>query len=148
MRYRAWMVAVGTLAWCSLAIPAYARLSGTEGWERKTVYFEEYEGLGGKAEDIDIDGEVGHPLSVYGPTANCSTGSWTVNISVASGTLPPGLAVSKESSTFGWIMGIPTERGHWIVTMDVSDNACGGESYEGFTQQLRFHITGTGKVIE
>ena len=96
---------------------------------------------------VDIDGEVGHPLTVEGLQHNsraCST-PWTADFEVAEGTLPPGLKLNTDSS----ISGIPTERGHWIVTMKAFniENACGRPSTPGFTQQLRFHITGTGKVI-
>jgi len=101
---------------------------------------------------IDIDGEVGHPLTVRGPHASCKTDeeyshSWNLYPEVISGTLPPGLAINRDSS----IGGIPTERGHWIVTMKASNihDVCGVPvSSPSFTQQLRFHITGSGKVVE
>ena len=100
---------------------------------------------------IDIDGEVGHMLEVQGPRTMCRTDAefnipWSVYSEVASGTLPPGIELNNNSS----ISGIPTQRGHWIVTMKISNiqNACGQPAMPGFKQQLRFHITGTGKVIE
>lgn len=95
--------------------------------------------------DADVNGEVGHPLTVGGPTANCVPGrNWSEDNRVASGALPPGLALGSG----GDVSGIPTERGHWIVEMQLYNVQCGGSSYQGFTQTLRFHITGSGKVVE
>jgi len=49
----------------------------------------------------------------------------------------------------GDITGIPTARGHWIVTVSISNIQCNGLIYGtlAFQQQLRFHITGSGEVI-
>ena len=94
--------------------------------------------------DTDINGEVGHPLAVDYPRADCvPSGHWSFDQRV-SGTFPPGM--SLDSST-GGISGLPTERGHWIVKMELYNLLCGGSSYEGFTQTLRFHISGSGKVV-
>ena len=99
---------------------------------------------------IDIDGEVGHGLKVDGLHAICKTDDefkvpWTASFEVVSGTLPPGLTLNKDST----ISGIPRERGHWVVTIKVYNihNVCGHAHTPGFRQELRFHITGTGKVI-
>lgn len=94
----------------------------------------------------DLNGEVGHPLSVYGPYGECGNGSaYSRSMYVQSGTLPPGLHLDSSSGT---ISGIPTERGHWIVTL-VNTPACGGSvAFATKTQQLRFHITGSGQVIQ
>ena len=115
------------------------------GGEQTVIYDDDRESPGGWAADIDIDGEVGHPLSVSRPTADCADGPWYADYWVVSGSLPTGVTVNGGK---GWLEGIPTERGHWIVTMQVSNIECGGQPYEAFTQQLRFHITGTGKVIQ
>lgn len=135
----------------------YAKPGGITGWGGDPRYgypVATYDDAGheGTAKDIDINGEVGHPLSVSGPDYRCSgypvsrsvfaTGSGEV----ISGELPPGLALNANGDHK--ITGIPTQRGHWIVTMRASGIECDGQSYAGFTQQLRFHITGTGKVIE
>jgi hypothetical protein len=92
----------------------------------------------------DIDGKVGYPLNVDGPTAQGCAGSWSSRPHVAEGSLPPGMSLQNNSD----VSGIPTERGHWIVTMEMSNIACGGQAYPlmTFKQQLRFHITGTGEV--
>ena len=93
---------------------------------------------------IDIDGEVGHPFTVSGPTARCvGSQNWLGNQRINSGKLPPGMTMGES----GDIAGIPTERGHFIVEVEEFNVQCGGSSYEGFTQQLRFHITGSGKVV-
>ena len=100
----------------------------------------------------DINGEVGQRLYVNGPTArcvnckNCQTGTWTANHMVVSGTLPPGLSFESTSAN---IVGIPRERGHWIVQVKLYNITCNSLNYDGssgFTQELRFHITGTGRV--
>ncbi|HEX8925291.1 MAG TPA: hypothetical protein VF786_05835 [Terriglobales bacterium] len=96
--------------------------------------------------DVDINGEVGHQLYVSNPTARCEPSRhWSGDAQIVSGALPSGL--SMDYSTMR-ISGIPTERGHWIVKMKLSNVQCGGSYYEGFTQELRFHITGTGRVIQ
>jgi hypothetical protein len=100
---------------------------------------------------IDIDGEVGRELKVDGLHAICKTDAefkvpWTASFDIVSGTLPPGLTLNNDST----ISGIPRERGHWVVIMKVSNihNVCGHADTPGFTQELRFHITGSGKVIK
>lgn len=99
----------------------------------------------------DIDGEVGHRLYVGGPRAKCieckgcDAGSWTSSWTVVSGSFPPGLSWGDAAS----ISGIPSERGHWIVKVKLYNIRCNGGDYDGccsFTQELRFHIKGTGKV--
>ena len=100
-----------------------------------TSYWNNYNG--------DINGEVGHQLYVSNPKAICEPGTWTGNPSIISGTLPPGLILNSAPWT---ITGIPTERGHWIVRMKLSNVTCNSSNYDGFEQELRFHITGTGKV--
>ena len=116
------------------------------GGEDKVVFYDGVPGHEGTATDFDINGEVGHPLSVHGPTGYCSHGgTWFADTEIFSGTLPPGLTFRKSDLS---ISGIPTERGHWIVMMKLSNSYCNDEYYDNFTQQLRFHVTGTGKVIE
>ena len=92
----------------------------------------------------DIDGRIGYALYVSSPKGRCApSGKWTVNTSIVSGTLPPGMTLNSAPST---ITGTPTERGHWIVTLRMSNIICNGSSYKDFEQELRFHITGSGKV--
>jgi hypothetical protein len=93
----------------------------------------------------DINGEVGHPLGIRGPNARCVPGgNWSSLGTIASGTLPPGLTMDPRSFDMG---GIPRERGHWIVKVKLDNIVCNGSSYKGFDQELRFHITGSGKVV-
>ncbi len=92
----------------------------------------------------DVNGKVGHRLYVHNPTADCRpSGKWTASVRIISGRLPPGLTLSSAP----WnIKGIPTKRGHWIVKIRLYNVKCGGKSYKGFEQELRFHIAGTGRV--
>jgi hypothetical protein len=116
--------------------------------------------------DADIDGKVGYPLSVVGPKIGGCPLGWNADISLANGALPPGVSMSSA----GDISGVPTERGHWLVTAKIANITCAGHRYtregapdlvaqhEGWdtsgcgawkycwTQQLRFHVTGTGEV--
>src|SRR6185437_13159859 len=56
----------------------------------------------------DVNGEVGHPLTIDGPTGGAAcNGGWHGAMSIASGQLPPGLSEDNN----GDISGIPTERG-------------------------------------
>ena len=109
------------------------------------VAYADAQGHGWYAAGTDIDGEVGHRLSVSGPTLHCPpSGDWAAHNEVISGSLPSGLKLNDDWT----ISGIPTERGHWVVTMKVSNIMCSGQPYSGYTQELRFHISGTGKVIQ
>jgi len=66
---------------------------------------------------------------------------------VASGSLPPGLVMNSNGS----INGIPTQRGHWIVRMQVANATCGGQAFPNMTawySDIRFHITGSGQVVQ
>jgi hypothetical protein len=97
---------------------------------------------------VDINGEVGHPLYVGGPRARCtgpggSNPGWSASHRVTSGELPPGIDFESNSSG---LQGIPTERGHWIVQLELDNVTCNGTTYAGVTQELRFHISGTGRV--
>ena len=132
------------LSFCTVA---FCRgLSNIRTWANSGQFY--YDAFGPRGVDgcTDINGEVGHSLSLNGPTADCEpSGQWNCQIRVASGTLPPGISIDD----IGNITGIPTERGHWIVTMKVSNIQCNGEPTNmDYTQKLCFHITGTGKVIE
>lgn len=93
----------------------------------------------------DIDGQIGYPLYVSPPGAFCRPSlKWTSNTSIVSGTLPPGIAFKEGSGSA--LSGTPTERGHWIVKLRLSNIQCEGSYYKDFEQELRFHITGSGKV--
>lgn len=117
--------------------------NGIDGWDYKPVYFPE--GQLGYAPNATINGEVGHELWISGPRANCSGGNWQGSYSIVSGELPPGLTMNPRTLE---ISGVPTERGHWIVTLKDDPLYCGGSRYWGFTQKLFFHIGGSGKVIQ
>ncbi|MEK6372113.1 MAG: hypothetical protein AABO58_05405 [Acidobacteriota bacterium] len=113
---------------------------GLKGWNYSSVWSSPTENT---VEAADINGEVGHPLTVEGPRMRVSpSGNWTGNKSVVSGSLPPGLTMDN----YGQIKGIPTERGHWIVKVELGTVTAVGQTWLGFTQELRFHITGSGKV--
>jgi hypothetical protein len=117
----------------------------------------------------DVDGEVGHPLSITGPRGGGGCDRWRAEVDVVSGQLPPGLAMGHG----GDISGIPTERGHWIVTLKMANLTCNGHRYtiggepdvlvvdqtregqeeckedgHGYCRltTMRFHITGSGLV--
>jgi hypothetical protein len=120
----------------------------------------------------DISGKVGYPLTVPMPRANCPSGPWGFHLDIASGQLPPGLAIGDH----GRISGVPTARGHWIVVFRLNNVTCGGHHYttegipdvvaqtqaqpagetcaEGYhfgycsLRTVRFHITGTGEVVQ
>ena len=88
------------------ASTVYAGLNNLHGWKDTPIY-----GNSTTASGVDIDGEVGHPIYVYGPTANCTpSGNWTLNVKVSSGALPPGVFLSTKSGKYGHIEGIPVKR--------------------------------------
>lgn len=113
-------------------------LYGLKGWNY-TVCWDEC--------STDIDGKVGHPLHVEGPRARCkpSSSDFTARTEIISGTLPPGLTMTMSNFH---IEGIPTKRGHWIVKIKLYNVKCGDTYYKGFEQELRFHITGSGRVTQ
>ena len=99
--------------------------------------------------DGDVNGEVGHRFAHSVLTMDCEpNGNWGMTTTIASGSLPPGLDIN--SGVGPEIVGIPQERGHWIVGLSVSNVYCNGQSYPAFSgvHEVRFHITGTGKVID
>lgn len=94
----------------------------------------------------DVNGEVGHRLYVSNPRGRCEPGGgWTASASIVSGVLPPGLSLNDAP----WaITGIPLERGHWIVRMKLYNISCNNQYFNDFEQELSFHITGSGKVVQ
>ena len=140
MSFQTLVVMGAVLMFFFTASTVYAGLSNLHGWNDTPIY-----GNSTTASGIDIDGEVGHPVSVRGPSANCEPGGrWSSDTDVISGQLPPGLSEGSG----GKISGIPTKPGHWIVEVKNSNITCNGQGYKGYTQQLRFHIKGTGRVIQ
>ena len=123
--------------------PKSPGMYGLKGWNFAEIW-------GEQAADVDVNGEVGHPVHVWGPQCNCVTNAgksqpWSGDTRIVSASgLPPGL----EFRDGDHIKGIPKERGHWIVTLELYNLECGGNHYKGFRQEVRFHITGTGKVIQ
>ncbi len=115
--------------------------SGATGWNGAPVFFPSDDSGVGTAEAIDVNGDVGHPLTVSNPRANCA-GGWTANAAVLTGSLPPGLSFGQYNA----ITGIPTARGHWIVTVALTSRTCNGSTFRDIHQQIRFHITGGGTV--
>jgi len=98
----------------------------------------------GSCTGVDIDAKVGYQSHVASLRANCEPGGkWTKSTpKIISGSLPPGLSFVRWSD----IKGIPEKRGHWIVKIKIQNLYCGGISYYGIEQELRFHVTGSGKV--
>lgn len=93
----------------------------------------------------DANGKVGHEVFISGPRALCvPSHRWSSSMQILSGSLPPGLSMDSAYN----IKGIPTRRGHWIIKLKLYDVECGGSRYEGLTQELRIHITGSGRVVE
>lgn len=118
-------------------------MSGLTSWNGWHIWYDSGQGIN-LAGGMDIDGEVGHPLSVGSCRANCEPGgNWTANHRIISGSFPPG--VDFNSGNAG-IYGIPTQRGHWIVQVELYDVMCNGVNYAGIRQELRFHIGGSGVV--
>ncbi len=150
MRQLRWLVVIGLTLCFTTAVVYAGDLTNVRGWNASSFYPYGAEGHEGTAADIDVNGEVGHPLYVSGPTGSClPSHNWTLSIEAATGALPPGLEIVQVGgSDYGAIKGIPTKRGHWIVTMHAYDFTCEEKGYMGFTQQVRFHITGTGEVIQ
>lgn len=149
---------VFVLGGCSEFNPPYGYHKGTYLWSNwvkdgseeaaESPGFYYVTGWNGSDSDLDIDGKVGYPLNVYGPTAKVrprSTG-WQATYQVTSGTLPDGMTMADN----GLISGIPTERGNYIATVECYNVTSGGLSYpnQHTKQQLRFHITGSGEVHE
>lgn len=117
-------------------------LYGSKGWSYAPCYFP---GSGpANCNSKDIDGKVGYSVYVAGPRSTCvPDGNWTQTTPViVSGQLPPGLSFGKWYD----IEGIPQKRGHWIVKIEIKNRYCSGIKYHGIKQELRFHITGSGKV--
>lgn len=119
------------------------RLDVFRGWNGAHIT-SAHEGLD-VANDAKIDGQVGHEILVPNPWGNCSAGNWRGTVNILSGSLPPGLFFDSRNDS---IVGIPTERGHWIVVLSYQPLSCGGKTFYGFQQRLFFHIGGTGKVIQ
>jgi hypothetical protein len=95
------------------------------------------------ANSATISGEVGHELELAQPTADCvsPTKTWTSLLRIISGELPPGIYIEGVS-----IKGTPEQRGHYIVEVENYDIKCNNTDYGTIRQELRFHITGSGKV--
>ncbi len=151
MRRSKWLVMIGSILCLTASVVYASSFTNVHGWNyTETYYYGKGEGQEGTAGDADINGEVGHPLYVSGPSGSClPSHNWTLNMEVATGALPPGLEIVQVGgSDYGAIKGIPTKRGHWIVTMHAYNFTCDDKGYMGFTQQVRFHITGTGEVIQ
>lgn len=117
------------------------------GWNGVDVSFPPDASVG-TAASIDVDGQVGYPLYVSAPTARCRPGpGWSGQSYVETGSLPPGVNLNHEGK-IDVIGGIPTERGHWIVGLRMANIQCNGSYFKDFTQQIRFHITGSGQVVQ
>jgi hypothetical protein len=95
----------------------------------------------------DVNAEVGHPFSAY-VRGSCETATtrepWVFDL-IYSGTLPPGLSLTRDPTG---IIGIPTARGHYIVHLTVLNSKCNGENFQDHEAELRIHVTGTGQVIQ
>jgi hypothetical protein len=120
----------------------------------------------------DVPGQVGYSLTVNSPRFDCPGPWYSSGPYIVSGELPPGLEMDEH----GEISGVPTQRGHWIVGLKISNIRCNGVNYTNsgmpdvvfdklFPGQdrsacivysghdcelrtLRFHITGSGAVVQ
>ena len=119
-------------------------LYSVKGWNYASCHYYKGKKTIDTCTSKDIDGKVGYQLYVTGMRANCVPGGkWSTSKKIiTSGSLPPGLAFQGGSI----IKGIPEKRGHWIVNIKVEHLYCNDISYYGLQQELRFHITGSGKV--
>jgi hypothetical protein len=140
-----WLISIFVVSGCETTSD-----QGTTDTEKPGLYnlkgwaYKPYHSYNNEAEDADIDGKVGYPLTVGNPTARVvpRAAGWNFDQEVVSGALPPGLAFGN----IGQIEGIPTQRGHWIVRLRAYNLSSGGQTYGDFQQNLRFHITGSGDV--
>ena len=116
-----------------------AGLHEITGWDRSKV------DDNNEAVSIDITGEVGHSLFVLAPTTKCISlsGDWTGYPKIISGKLPRGMVFDKLNR----IKGVPTERGHYILKIEMNTIKCNDNSYKGISQVLRFHIMSKGCTI-
>ena len=114
-------------------------LYGLTGWNASLL------GANNETAGIDINGEIGHYLFVLAPTAKCVSvsGNWTGYPKIISGKLPPGIEFDMSNR----IKGVPTERGHYILKIEMNTIKCNDSSYKGITQVLRFHIMSKGCTI-
>jgi hypothetical protein len=106
----------------------------------------------GTASGIDIECKKGYPVNVSAPSARAVGGSnkWNSTNNIVNNKLPPGLSFTAT----GGITGIPTERGHFIVTVEMTNiyvdgyppGGTGKKYYKSFRQELRFHVSGSGNV--
>ena len=136
MRRRIRFIAIIVVALCFTTQPGYAFLRAMYCWNHNAD---------------DVEGQVGHKLYVAPPETYCEPPGhfdWTARSEIISGVLPPGLTLNENLS----ITGIPTERGHWVVKLKLSNiqGPC-GDPHAPLPEmpcELDFHITGTGKVIE
>lgn len=104
-----------------------------------------YDLVGWNTGSPDINGEVGRPLLVKGPTARCEPGrTWTGNARIISAAWPMGISMSGTKD----IWGTPTEPGNSTIEVQLDSVNCNGQSYPGLQQQLRFHISGSGKAVD
>jgi len=94
-------------------------------------------------QSADINGEVGMAFGICSPrmTTYPAGADWNASTSLVSGKLPPGLRLDGLN-----IQGIPTEPGHWVIKLEVNNIRVLGKSIKPFQQELRIHITGSGKV--
>ena len=91
-----------------------------------------------EAAAIDINGKVGYVLSVSPPAAQCVSKNrkWTSDYKILSGKLPPGLEFDKSNR----IIGVPRQRGRWILKVELNNIGCNDSNYKSMNQEIRFHI--------
>lgn len=93
----------------------------------------------------DMDAKVGYPFEAYVNGA-CESAiyreAWTYDLTY-SGTLPPGVTLGRDRIT-----GIPRERGTFIIQLKLTNSVCNGERKQDHEEQLRIHVTGSGKVSD
>lgn len=99
-----------------------------------------------RATAIDVYGNIGQKFYLSGPRATVKppSATWTENVHIINGSLPPGLSFDSNFN----IVGTPTQAGGWIATFSVDNIQCSSKpnfTFYGFQQLVWFHISESGQ---
>lgn len=124
------------LIWIAMPVAHAQQVGVYSGWNGST-----------SRSEVDVEGKVGYGLNVLGPALKCGNGlGYHTETEILTGSLPPGMIKYFGSNSLGRVGGTPTERGHYITTLQIKIYCGSNISY--YTQVVRFHITGSGQVIQ